>query len=576
MSWLQTRTVTTFHELNPDWSITVCVPSARSVSLVKYIPDYGGFDHFTSVKEMPFVKIETVDVNAYGIREDLPDILRSDILRYTLLHEHGGLWSDFDVLWLKPMAAFTSVETLGTPVGDCGATVCFSHDTHGWHNIGVLMARPYHPLYKNLVDLCREKASALADHADLDHQEFGVRMLDRILPTLRAVQQKYPDVAGVPYATFYPYSIEAMEKLWIQTDLACLNDKVMGVHWFNGHPLSKSFVNGTATSECSMTAIIRQSVVKETCLQTSGRSHTAQGDLKRRVTYHERANFLTHTSKFLQHTGKVLDLGCGIRPMTFFKPSLHVLVEPYREYVEMLLHQYADAPGVAILQNDALAFAQNTPSRSFDSVFLLDVIEHLPKEDGMTLLHEMNRIARFQAVIFTPLGFHEQNCDREGLDGWGLSGTTVQKHRSGWLPEDFPDGWTFHVCEDFHEFNWKGEPTPAFGAFFAIKTNANPEAIPAPLSRQQRDALRFMPALKAEETAPECDHGEVLARIDKASRDIREKIRKMDGRIVKLQQDTGKHQRKMLESGNKPAGLNWLKRKIRRLFRGNVDSKTKL
>ena len=38
----------------------------------------------------------------------------------------------------------------------------------------------------------------------------------------------------------------------------------------------------------------------------------------------------------------------------------------------------------------------------------LDVIEHLPKEGGLALLDELERVCRGQVVVLTPYGFMEQ------------------------------------------------------------------------------------------------------------------------------------------------------------------------
>ena len=69
------------------------------------------------------------------------------------------------------------------------------------------------------------------------------------------------------------------------------------------------------------------------------------------------------------------------------------------------------------------------------AVFLLDVIEHMEKEDGRRILALAQEVAQEQIVLFTPMGFMEQTYDK-----WGLGGDYWQLHRSGWTPEEFP-GW---------------------------------------------------------------------------------------------------------------------------------------
>ena len=61
--------------------------------------------------------------------------------------------------------------------------------------------------------------------------------------------------------------------------------------------------------------------------------------------------------------------------------------------------------------------------KSFDCVIALDLIEHLPKKDGLKLIKMMERIARKKVIIFTPNGFLPQ--EEYDNNPW-------QVHKSGW------------------------------------------------------------------------------------------------------------------------------------------------
>ena len=116
----------------------------------------------------------------------------------------------------------------------------------------------------------------------------------------------------------------------------------------------------------------------------------------------------------------ILDMGCGRHSMVpivsskirttgveLFKPHFDEAARSGRhsEYI------HAD-----ILKIDF-------PEKSFDAVVLLDVLEHLPKEEGRKLLEKMQRWARKKVVIFTPNGyFHQEEYDENPL----------MAHQSGW------------------------------------------------------------------------------------------------------------------------------------------------
>lgn len=83
------------------------------------------------------------------------------------------------------------------------------------------------------------------------------------------------------------------------------------------------------------------------------------------------------------------------------------------------------------------------------TITLMDVIEHLQKEEAIYLINEAVKVAD-QILIFTPLGFMPQH----------INGLPHQEHISGWEPSEFTeDGWNCYVHPKFHS---------PYGAFFAL------------------------------------------------------------------------------------------------------------
>lgn len=111
-------------------------------------------------------------------------------------------------------------------------------------------------------------------------------------------------------------------------------------------------------------------------------------------------------------------------------------MEPCQEYVEILTKM----GDLVVINTDWSQVPFLFQSNSVDYITIHDVIEHLTKEDGRNLLSHTIPIARKGVDVFTPIGFVEQIPGEDGLDAWGLHGGEWQRHRSGWVPEDFP-GW---------------------------------------------------------------------------------------------------------------------------------------
>lgn len=169
-------------------------------------------------------------------------------------------------------------------------------------------------------------------------------------------------------------------------------------------------------------------------------------------------------------TDVLLDLGCGIRPFSAFKPRVHLAVEPWSQYIPFLQRRFRTEPGFIPLRLTVPDELKILPDRSVDTVAAMDVIEHLGKEQGVHLLREAERLARRQILIFTPLGFLPQEPAASGIDAWGLGNAELQRHRSGWTPEDFGPGWRFLACPHYHQLDTAQGGT--FGAFYAVKTIA--------------------------------------------------------------------------------------------------------
>jgi hypothetical protein len=258
MARLQVFTVETFHRLNPSWEILVHTPTDNAVSSSKYVPPYTGRDYFHLVEEKDYVRVVETDLSSLGISKNIHEIQRSDIFRCHILYQEGGAWCDFDVVWLRPMSHIEKVGYIGVKFPEAGATVTFFHGTYGWHNIGILLAAPGHGLYSELI----EKAEGVQKRKQLyDHQSFGILMWAELYKTFGDIRSVYPDVVALPYKLIAPYSIKEMSKLYLENDISPLSDvDVMGLHWFNGHVLSKRYINKNLFEvgyNCSLTTVLK-------------------------------------------------------------------------------------------------------------------------------------------------------------------------------------------------------------------------------------------------------------------------------------------------------------------------------
>lgn len=147
--------------------------------------------------------------------------------------------------------------------------------------------------------------------------------------------------------------------------------------------------------------------------------------------YHNRAlESLLHTvvhelKNELADCESVLDLGCGPDSPIKYCQNIKrkVGIEAYQPYLlqsqkKNIHHEYI---GKKI---EDLDFQQN----SFDAVVMVEVLEHLTKEKGRSTLEKVEKWAKKKVVITTPNGYIRQRS---------LDENQLQKHLSGWTPEEF-------------------------------------------------------------------------------------------------------------------------------------------
>ena len=121
----------------------------------------------------------------------------------------------------------------------------------------------------------------------------------------------------------------------------------------------------------------------------------------------------------------ILDVGCGTgEPMRFINRRnryFSVGIDIFEPYLRECERQKNHSQYV-------LCDVRNLPfkEKSFDIVLCLEVLEHLGREEGETLLNKMESIAKKQVVLSTPVGNYKQ----ESYDG-----NPHQEHKYTWSPK---------------------------------------------------------------------------------------------------------------------------------------------
>ena len=217
MSYLQYLTIVSFNFFHPEYEIIIHTPKRPSARQKTWGTgeqniNYTGFNFWGRLQNLDYVRVIEHDLAQYEIREDLHEVQKSDILRWKLLYEFGGVWSDVDILYIGRMTdkltevvksqlrhpnetfasldrvhqakPFGQIKTALNPDSDhlklrpVNNTVCCRSD-YG-HIIGFFMAAKHSQffdiLYKLCLDVCN--SDALPEN---NYQSFGSLLLNKHL-----------------------------------------------------------------------------------------------------------------------------------------------------------------------------------------------------------------------------------------------------------------------------------------------------------------------------------------------------------------------------------------------------------
>jgi hypothetical protein len=166
LPWLHSLSIRSFMHHHPGWEVTVWRPRRLDDRC-----DYGVVsDHAKDCAGAMWAGIEVDETTECWLTEHDPknswtQTTRSDALRLWLLHEHGGMWSDCDVLY------FGSVE--GSSLDGPGLRMWWGGD--GVYN-SLIAATPNHPALESL--LARGRRESPMNQAPGGQSPFGAELFE--------------------------------------------------------------------------------------------------------------------------------------------------------------------------------------------------------------------------------------------------------------------------------------------------------------------------------------------------------------------------------------------------------------
>jgi len=239
-SFLRYLSVYSFQKLNPDWEINIYIPSVHFKGDVPWISgekydgtEFMGRDYSHELFSLPGITIKEVDFSAFPQISAAPENYKSDFFRWYILSTEGGLYSDIDLLYFRPMndLYFNCHDNR-----DIDCAVCLQY---AGNIIGFLLSAPDNKFFSKIFD------ASITAFNTTSYQAISAPLVNQVFPSEESIREQLPDMKfiNMPMDVVYALDHLSIPDIFQTNDLSRLTDNTIGIHWYAGHPVSQHFNN---------------------------------------------------------------------------------------------------------------------------------------------------------------------------------------------------------------------------------------------------------------------------------------------------------------------------------------------
>ena len=238
LSYLRYISILSFKKFNPEWKILLHSPKYPSISEPTWdskeqkgvqVPE----DYYEKLINSG-VTVVLHDFKDYGYNNNVHEIYKNDYLRWLVLYKLGGLWSDTDIIYIKP------IEELSDNISDnkdCDTFLC-RYPT-GANAIGFLMSSGNNKFFGYIHEISKKVSDPN------NYQAIGSFILNRLLRVTEFNKEFYPgtNFLMLDYRSVYSINCEhnAISYFYKPFFRVKSEEGVIGFHWYGGDPISQQF-----------------------------------------------------------------------------------------------------------------------------------------------------------------------------------------------------------------------------------------------------------------------------------------------------------------------------------------------
>lgn len=227
-------TVWSLRKMNPDWDIRVYRPRGGVNTGKVYADEYDGYDYSDKLADV--CNVEYVD---FGIFSDLWDVHKSDLLRWQLLTDVGGIWSDMDIFYVNSLSLLESYQTT---IGPDVELMIYYHPIHLYHSIGLIASSPRNEEITRIRNLA-------GGSYDSSFQCIGSELLNQSHIDNKYIDIMHPHVCNMIFNQVYYMGAYMIDKIHEENIANKMPPMSVGLHWYAGHPASTEFQNAKSIED---------------------------------------------------------------------------------------------------------------------------------------------------------------------------------------------------------------------------------------------------------------------------------------------------------------------------------------
>lgn len=233
LSYLRFLSVSSFKKQNPGWQVTVHTPAVSSSAPAEW--DNSIKQDFRDQLNSLDVAVLEHDFDLYGFNNHAHEVHKSDFLRWRLLAEQGGLWSDIDIFYVRPI---DNLRENAAENANINVALCPLKPPHK-HTVGFMLSSKSNAFYQYIGQL------AVTNYNTDVYQCMGSDLINGGFETLESFSQQFPSTEFIflDKQCVYTITSKTIKLFYQQTNKKHNSPEIIGYHWFGGHPRSQEFEN---------------------------------------------------------------------------------------------------------------------------------------------------------------------------------------------------------------------------------------------------------------------------------------------------------------------------------------------